>query len=55
MYILRLSSKKWIEGHAVPGVAGRLGASALGVRGQVFVFGGYRGGRAGEMKSRSAT
>src|ERR1035437_1141790 len=41
MYILRLSSKKWIEGHAVPGVAGRLGASALGVRGQVFVFGGY--------------
>ena len=41
MYILRLSSKKWIEGRAVPGVAGRLGASALGVRGQVFVFGGY--------------
>jgi N-acetylneuraminic acid mutarotase len=41
MYVLRLSSKKWIEGRAVPGVAGRLGASALGVRGQVFVFGGY--------------
>lgn len=41
MYILRLSSKKWIEGRAVPGVAGRLGASAIGARGQVFVFGGY--------------
>lgn len=41
MYILRLSSKKWVEGRGVPGVAGRLGASAIGVRGQVFVFGGY--------------
>ncbi len=41
MYVLRLSSKKWMEGRAVPGVAGRLGASAIGARGQVFVFGGY--------------
>ncbi|MFZ0860148.1 MAG: kelch repeat-containing protein [Candidatus Sulfotelmatobacter sp.] len=41
MYILRLSSKKWTEGRAVPGVAGRLGASGIGARGQVFVFGGY--------------
>ena len=41
MYILRLSSKKWVEGRAVPGVAGRLGASAVGARGQVFVFGGF--------------
>ena len=41
MYILHLSSKKWTEGRAVPGVAGRLGASAIGSRGQVFVFGGY--------------
>jgi N-acetylneuraminic acid mutarotase len=41
MYILRLSSGKWTEGRAVPGVAGRLGASAIGARGQVFVFGGY--------------
>jgi N-acetylneuraminic acid mutarotase len=41
VYILRLSSKKWIEGRPVPGVAGRLGASAIGARGQVFVFGGY--------------
>jgi N-acetylneuraminic acid mutarotase len=41
MYVLRFKSGKWIEGRAVPGVAGRLGASAVGVRGQVFVFGGY--------------
>jgi N-acetylneuraminic acid mutarotase len=41
MYILRLSSGKWTEGRAVPGVAGRLSASAVGARGQVFVFGGY--------------
>jgi N-acetylneuraminic acid mutarotase len=41
MYLLRLSSGKWTEGPAVPGVAGRLGSSGMGVRGQVFVFGGY--------------
>jgi N-acetylneuraminic acid mutarotase len=41
IYVLRLSSGKWTEGRAVPGVAGRLGASAIGARGQVFVFGGY--------------
>ena len=41
MYVLRLSSGKWAEGRAVPGVAGRLGASGMGARGQVFVFGGY--------------
>ncbi len=41
MYILPLKSGKWIEGRPVPGVAGRLGASAVGARGQVFVFGGY--------------
>ncbi|HEX4784271.1 MAG TPA: kelch repeat-containing protein [Candidatus Sulfotelmatobacter sp.] len=41
MYILRLSSKKWVEGRAVPGVAGRLGASAIAARGQIFVFGGF--------------
>jgi N-acetylneuraminic acid mutarotase len=41
MYILRLTSGKWIEGRAVPGVAGRLAASAVGARGQVFLFGGY--------------
>jgi N-acetylneuraminic acid mutarotase len=41
MYILRLASGKWTEGRAVPGVAGRLGSSGMGARGQVFVFGGY--------------
>ncbi len=41
MYVLRFKSGKWTEGRPVPGVAGRLGASAIGARGQVFVFGGY--------------
>jgi N-acetylneuraminic acid mutarotase len=41
MFILRFKSGKWEEGHGVPGVAGRLGASAIGAKGQVFVFGGY--------------
>jgi N-acetylneuraminic acid mutarotase len=41
VYILRLASGKWTEGRAIPGVAGRLGASAVGARGQIFVFGGY--------------
>ncbi len=41
MYILHVPSGKWRVGPPVPGVAGRLGASAIGARGQVFVFGGY--------------
>jgi N-acetylneuraminic acid mutarotase len=41
MYVLRLRSGKWVEGRAVPGVAGRLAAAAAGAKGQVFVFGGY--------------
>jgi len=41
MYVLRLRSGKWIEGRPVPGVAGRLGASAVGAKGQLFLFGGY--------------
>jgi len=41
VYILHLAGAKWSEGRAVPGVAGRLGASAIGVKGQVFLFGGY--------------
>ena len=40
-YMLRLSSGKWSEIRAVPGVAGRLGASAVGLKGQIFIFGGY--------------
>jgi N-acetylneuraminic acid mutarotase len=41
MYELSLRSGKWIEGRPVPGVAGRLDASAIGARGQIFLFGGY--------------
>ncbi len=40
-YVLRFKSGKWTEGKAVPGVAGRLGASATGARAQIFLFGGY--------------
>jgi N-acetylneuraminic acid mutarotase len=41
VYVLHLSSAKWSTGRPVPGVAGRLGASAIGAKGQVFVVGGY--------------
>jgi N-acetylneuraminic acid mutarotase len=38
---LNLNTGKWEEMRPVPGVAGRLGASAAYVNDQVFVFGGY--------------
>jgi N-acetylneuraminic acid mutarotase len=41
VYVLHLSSAKWSDGRPVPGVAGRLGASAIGAKGQIFLFGGY--------------
>ena len=41
VYVLNLASQKWVLGRPVPGVAGRLGASAMGAKGQVFLFGGY--------------
>jgi len=41
IYVLHFKSGKWVEGRAVPGVAGRIASSAIGTRGQVFVFGGY--------------
>ena len=41
VYVLNLSSGRWSDGRPVPGVVGRLGASAVGVKGQVFLFGGY--------------
>lgn len=41
VYILHLASAKWSEGKPVPGVAGRLGASAIGAKGQIYLFGGY--------------
>ncbi|MBZ5679950.1 MAG: hypothetical protein LAO24_07580 [Acidobacteriia bacterium] len=41
VYVMNLSSGKWSDGRPVPGVAGRLGASAVGANGQVYLFGGY--------------
>ena len=41
VYVLHLRSAKWSEGRPVPGVAGRLGAAAIGLKGQIFLFGGY--------------
>jgi N-acetylneuraminic acid mutarotase len=41
IYILHLTSTKWMEGKPVPGVAGRLGAAAVGAKGHIYVFGGY--------------
>src|SRR5215467_139491 len=38
---LNLNTGKWEEKRPVPGVAGRLAASAAYVNDQVFVFGGY--------------
>lgn len=40
-FALDLNSGKWTEGRPVPGVAGRLGASAVALREQVFLAGGY--------------
>ena len=40
-YELDLKTGKWAEKRPVPGVAGRLAASAVATGGQVFVFGGY--------------
>ena len=41
VYVLHLKGAKWSEGRPVPGVAGRLNASAVGVKNQIFLFGGY--------------
>ncbi|HEV2400049.1 MAG TPA: kelch repeat-containing protein [Candidatus Sulfotelmatobacter sp.] len=42
MVMLSLKSGKWSQAPPpVPGVAGRLASSAIGARGQIFVFGGY--------------
>jgi N-acetylneuraminic acid mutarotase len=40
-YELDVKSGKWTEKRPVPGVAGRLAASAIALDGQVFIFGGY--------------
>jgi N-acetylneuraminic acid mutarotase len=41
VYILHIAGAKWSDGRPVPGVGGRLGASAVGVKGQIFLCGGY--------------
>lgn len=41
VFELRMRTGKWVEGRPVPGVAGRLGSSAIGARGKIYVFGGY--------------
>jgi N-acetylneuraminic acid mutarotase len=40
-YEMDLGTGKWSEMRPVPGVAGRLGASAVALHDQVFIFGGY--------------
>ena len=40
-YELDMKTGKWEERRPVPGVAGRLAASAVALNGQVFLFGGY--------------
>src|SRR5271166_1498532 len=40
-YELDVRTGKWTEKRPVPGVAGRLAASAIAANGQVFIFGGY--------------
>jgi N-acetylneuraminic acid mutarotase len=41
IYVLDLAHPKWREGKTVPGAAGRLGASAAGIKGFVILMGGY--------------
>ncbi len=40
-YSQDLSTGKWAELHPVPGPAGRIGASAIAAREQIFLLGGY--------------
>jgi N-acetylneuraminic acid mutarotase len=48
VYVLRLAGAKWGNGHPVPGVGGRLGASAVGAKGKIYVFGGFLLDKQGE-------
>jgi N-acetylneuraminic acid mutarotase len=41
VFVMTLAHAKWHEGRPVPGVAGRLGASAAGAKGQIVLMGGY--------------
>jgi len=40
-FMLDPSAEKWTELRSVPGPAGRIGASAIGAREQIFLLGGY--------------
>src|SRR5580700_62976 len=40
-YAFDRGSKQWTKLHPVPGPAGRIGASAIGVRGEILLLGGY--------------
>jgi Galactose oxidase, central domain len=41
VWILHIPSGKWSAGRPVPGVAGRLGASAVSAKDKIYVFGGF--------------
>ena len=42
VYVMHLSSGKWYEGHSVPGVLGRVNATAASARGRIIVLmGGF--------------
>lgn len=41
VYILHIASAKWSAGPRVPGVGGRLGASAVSAKEKIYVFGGF--------------
>jgi hypothetical protein len=41
VYIMDLVHAKWREGRTVPGVAGRVGASAAGAKGLIVLMGGF--------------
>lgn len=49
-YAMDTSTGKWTELRPVPGPAGRIGASAIGARGQILLLGGYTvDGQGGEI------
>jgi hypothetical protein len=41
VYIMNLGHPKWRDGRTVPGVAGRIGAAAVGAKSLVILMGGY--------------
>jgi N-acetylneuraminic acid mutarotase len=47
-YVFDLDTGKWSELRPVPGPAGRIGASAVEIRGQILLLGGYTVDRQGE-------